>query len=313
MVDFQKVRGLARETLGSSQDVVSVNFDLIDAILIPKIKSLQLSSAPKQIFIKKDISESKELGLNFFFNVVNFCFKDPGSEKEYKYHAKNGQEISRSTGLFTALSESDVNWGNFQEVATLGKTKWVEIVQLAKSNPLYLGEERLVRLNRLARYLLKTKNSSPELLLRNASYQADTLAEILVDSDLFEDEFLKRLQVAVHAVDNVLHRRRGTGLKNIEELTCMADYRIPQVFYNPGVVSIDNKLKKKLIANQQIVPDSKEELALRSTVILVGSLIAKRMKIIEVKADLLLWNLSQEMSTKGELPIPHMLIATDKY
>jgi len=37
------------------------------------------------------------------------------------------------------------------------------------------------------------------------------------------------------------------------------------------------------------------------------------MNITEVEADLLLWNLSQDVSAKGELLIPHMLVATDKY
>ena len=313
MIDFQKVRDLAKSTLNKSQDIVSINYGLIDTVLLPKIESNHMSSASKQVFVKNEKDESWELGLNIFFNVVNFCFKDPETGKEYIYHTKNEKGILRSTGLFAAMSESSIDWSKFQEVAKLSKIKWLEIIQFSKSNPLYLAARRQVRLNRLANYLLETKNSSPELLLQNSDYQADILVEILVRSGLFKDDFLKRVQVSVHAIDSVLCRRRSKGLENIDKLTCMADYRIPQVFYNLGVINIGKKLKEKLVKNQSIEPESKEELALRSTVIIIGNLIAKRMNVSEVDVDLLLWNLSQDMSSKGELPIPHMLVATDKY
>jgi hypothetical protein len=313
MIDFQKVRYLAQETLKDSQDMLTINYSLIDRTLVPKLNSFSLNSKPKQIFVKNEKDEDWELGLNIFFNVINFCFKDPTTGKEYKYCNKNGKMIKRSTGLFTSLAEYNVDWGVFHKVADLEKNKWIETIQLSKSNPLYLGEDRFYRVTKLAEFFLATKNIAPTMLLENSHYQADILAEILFKSGLFKDDFLKRVQVAVHAIDNVLRRRHNTGLKNIEMLTCKADYRIPQVLYNLNIIQLSDELKNKLIKDQIIEPDSREEIALRSCVIMVGNIVAQKMNITEVDADLLLWNLSQDMSVKEELSIPHMLVATDKY
>jgi hypothetical protein len=58
---------------------------------------------------------------------------------------------------------------------------------------------------------------------------------------------------------------------------------------------------------------SREEKALRATAVYVGKIVADRLGISEAEADNVLWGLSQDMVRKGEMAIPHMIVATDAY
>ena len=135
----------------------------------------------------------------------------------------------------------------------------------------------------------------------------------MIESGFFKDEFLKRAQVGLKMMDTVAARRMGRGLTGINELTCMADYRIPQVFYNLGTVRLSAGLEAQLIRQEPILSGSREELALRATVIVIGLVLAGLMTICEADVDTLLWEFSQQMDKSGQIKIPHMLVATDKY
>jgi hypothetical protein len=139
------------------------------------------------------------------------------------------------------------------------------------------------------------------------------IAQALIDSGYFKDEFLKRAQVALKMMGAVTAGHLGRGLNGINELTCMADYRIPQVFYNLGVVRLSSGLELLLIRQEPILSGSRAELALRATVIVIGLKLAGMMANCEAEVDTLLWEFSQQMDKSGQMKIPHMLVATDKY
>ena len=85
------------------------------------------------------------------------------------------------------------------------------------------------------------------------------------------------------------------------------------MFYNLGAVVLSPVLKERLIRQQPLISESREELALRASVIAIAEQLAGLMKISEAEVDTLLWETSQHMARAGEMTIPHMLVATDKY
>ncbi len=305
---------MAQETIEMSKDLLTIDVNLIEKVLVDELLTFQKKAGDNSdAFAKNDLNLKTELGLQVFFNIVNFCFKDPLTGKEYRYISQNGNIIKRSTGLFSALAESDIDWNNLDEVSNISQENWKKLAQLNKGNNLYLSEERGERLRNFARYLISKGYRTIQMFLESTAYDTVLILQNLIDSGYFKDEFLKRAQVTVRRIDNILKRRGEGKIESVETLTCMADYRIPQVFYNLGVVKLNSDLSRKLEAEKQIGSNSREELALRAAVVTIGKRLAETLNIFEFEVDGLLWNMSQKMMKEGKLTTPHMIVATDKY
>ena len=171
----------------------------------------------------------------------------------------------------------------------------------------------LVEIAGLAGFLQKRNLNTVMDLIITSQNEVLNLIRILISSGFFKDEFLKRAQVAIKMMNSVLATRMGYSLNGMNLLTCMADYRIPQVFYNLGAVDLTPGLRAHLESGKQIVSGSREEVALRATVIVIGRQLAEQMLMDEADVDTLLWEYSQVMDKNGQMRIPHMLVATDKY
>lgn len=312
-----EVRRVAKEILDNSEHIAKIDTDKVEGALLPRVEKFKAQKEDNENkvspFAREEMTIGQELGLNLFFNVINFCFKDPQTRQSYQYKAKDGTVYSRSTGLFFSLAESGVDWNDINHVQTLDQKKWLEISQISKENPLYLGEERGERLVHFANFLAEHGHKTVLEFLESVEFDAEQILEKLIGSKLFEDIFLKRAQVAVHNFDNVLVRRERGQISNIEILTCMADYRIPQVFYNLGALVLSGELNRQLVEEIEIDSSSEQELALRSSVIVIGLMLAEKLDTTASEIDGLLWAMSQQMAKAGELTIPHMIVATDKY
>jgi len=306
------IRSLAREILQDSKDILTLHPNLVTGSLRERLESFRILYKENTVVSLWPSSED-EVGAYLFFNTVNFCFKDPASGNEYRYINPEGKSFSRSTGLFQAFADARVHWNDLQQVSELSETRWMEITQLNKANVLYLGQERLNRITGFARYLMATKCPTATGFLQDHHAQVLEILTALINSGYFDDEFLKRAQVAIKNVDKILFKQRGSGLDGMDALTCMADYRLPQVFYNLGVVELPLSLKEKLTRQELVIPGSREERALRASVIVIGEQLSHQMGINEAEIDDLLWEMSQVMAREKNMKIPHMLVATDKY
>lgn len=161
--------------------------------------------------------------------------------------------------------------------------------------------------------MLSKKLLNASELIEYCGFDAIKVVTFLSKSGYFNDPFLKRAQVCTSRLDKILVRRNRIHLKNINDLTCMADYRIPQLFYNTHVIEISPELKTILNNKIQLKVDGQQETALRASVVVVGEMLSKLLKIFEAEVDNLLWQLSKKMLDQKRLIIPPMLVATDRY
>jgi len=308
------VREMSHRILKASTDILTINYESLEGELLPKLQEFQReNNSNSNSSTNGDMSFENELGLRLFLDVVNFCYQDPYSGREYIYTDKTGQPIRRTYGLTTAMKESGINWGDISEVSKLAPENWAKTIQLDKNDGFYLGEERGKRIKGFATQLLDRGfyNVSEYIYF----YQHDS-AKILSDfaqNGFFNDDFLKRAQLAVRDLDTTLKKRFNEQLFGTEKLTVMADYRLPQLMYNFGTIILSNSLREKLENKKIIMSGSREELALRAATITVGEELSKLMNITEADVDLLLWMLAVKMGKSNELFIPHMLVPTDKY
>lgn len=306
------IRKRAKEILGKSKDILGIDWEAVDRRLIPRIRDMEID--PYETKYWGDLN--RELGLALFFNVVNFCFKNPVSRVEYKYVDMDGNIFPRSRGLAQAMRNAYVDWGNLYEVIAITPEAWEEITQIGEKNRLYLATGPTGRMSRIVTFAINLAvlgYEKVEEVAGDKGKSAQDLLRFLSGSGFFEDEFLKRAQLTVANWDRILKAKSMEGIEGVDSLTCFADYRIPQVFYNSGVVILNPVLSERLIREELISSGSREERALRASVIAVGEYMAKETGLTEAEVDHKLWELSQQMTKNEEMFIPHMLVATDKY
>jgi hypothetical protein len=307
-----RVRELSHRIINKTQ-VLSIDYSIVRGDLMTVADLQDSKKTGSDPFANEELTAVNEVGLNLFLNVVNFCYMDPLSKAEYGYKNKKGQLVSRATGLKAAMAESGVNWGDMWEVSNLTERKWAEIAQLDNNKDFFLGAERGKRIRLFANKLFNEGHDNVLQFLDCADLKTDKLLKCFVESGFFTDEFEKRAQLAVSMLDGVVRRRFGTGFEGTGTLTVMADYRLPQLMYNFGAIKLSDELQKKLESGTVIESGSEEERSLRAAAVVVGESLSGYMDIPESKVDMLLWKLASDMGKKGELKIPHMLVATDKY
>lgn len=88
----------------------------------------------------------------------------------------------------------------------------------------------------------------------------------------------------------------------LETLTIFADYKIPQIFINFGLIELPQKYLKKIKEGEIIRKFSLLENELRFASILLGEEISRRLKIPAYRVDNILWWLSNKIKLK--IPTP---------
>lgn len=106
----------------------------------------------------------------------------------------------------------------------------------------------------------------------------------------------------------------GMGLlkkfeNELEELTIFADYRIPQLFLNLGLINLSKKYLNKILNKDLIKKHSLLENELRLASIILGEGLVKELGVSSYFIDNLLWQLSYKIKFK----IPNIRVKTIFY
>lgn len=306
------LRIVASEILENSHDILQINSEAVDGVLTESLRSFDSANLSTE-FSEDSLSAEDELGLNLFFNVVNFCYQNPYTKTDYVYRSSQGSKVFRSTGLKKAMTESGISWYSTSEVANMTAEKWRSVAQLDENSDFFMGEERGTRIARFAHNLEKMGFLDVNQFLSAAKYDTKFILAFLNGTPFFKDEFQKRSQLAVNMLDGVLKRRFGSNITGTENLTVMADYRLPQLMYNMEAINLSEELNQKLLDGEILETGSPDEKALRAASIVIGKKLSDNLGITEGKTDSLLWTLAVTLGRQNKMTIPHMLVATDKY
>lgn len=306
-----EIRNKSRKIVAESDDILTIKKDSLNTLaqLLKKIQKTKDYNS----FAISGISLKEEISLNLFFDTVNFCFTNPKTHMRYRYLDDKRKDFQGSFGLFKSLANANIHWSNLQEVSKLNQSRWQKITQITNDRTLFKGRSRYLRIVGVARYLLSKNILNTYDLIKYCNFDATKIVAFLSKSGYFNDPFLKRAQVCTNRISKILARRNYILLKNIKSLTCMADYRIPQLLYNTYTIEISPELKTSLISEIPLKVDSREESALRASVVVVGEMLSKILKISEAEVDSLLWQLSKKMLDQKLFKIPPMLVTTDRY
>ncbi|RYC74911.1 queuosine salvage family protein [Candidatus Nanoperiomorbus periodonticus] len=270
------------------------------------VDTIQLNELDKpQYLFKGDESFSLEqsIAYGFVYNAINFSF---WGEPKWKVYVDD-KEYDGSVGMQKAMRRAIKSGYDLLSADYLRSISESDLGDILKGNSkIPLFSERLEMLQALGHYVSKRYDGSFMAIVDESGWDAVTLVENLVDEipSVFNDEenykgkmvqFYKRAQL----VPAYLHGLEQLGVSNhgisrIDELTALADYKVPQMLRKYGILKYREDLSRKVDNFIEIKAGSSEEIEIRAMTIWAVELIVRHLKksgksTNALQVDNLLW------------------------
>ena len=177
--------------------------------------------------------------------------------------------------------------------------------------PLPLEQERARVLRQTAGGLRRHFGGKAMQLVETARGSASTLVELLLGAcPAFRDtavyrgrqvSFLKRAQIFVGDLYGAFDGKGAGAFKDIDKLTMFADYRVPVVLRQLGILRYSPQLAAAVDARQELLPASEEEQEIRALSIMAVEALRTALlalgeqedKVNSVLLDWCLWEIGE--------------------
>ncbi len=251
-----------------------------------------------------------EIGVDYFLlmNALNFCYwGNPKWTVEYR-----GQLLDGAFGMFAALTRALEEGVPIYDGGWLAGASRAEIARIFRGQgEIPLLYHRFTICREVGRILTAEFEGRFHVLVRRAGNSAVSLVRLLVEHfPSFDDSaewnnhrllFYKRAQLAAAMLWERWQGKGRGAFADIGELTASADYKLPQVLRQLGILVYSPELEKFVDRRIQIPPGAREELEIRTTTVVVCEMIRERLAIrlpdvTSQAVDRLLWYAGQ---TKG--------------
>lgn len=255
---------------------------------------------------------------------VNFCFwADKDSDKWSVNDARHG-ELDGYWALVAALKRG-------ANEMPLFNPKWLSAITLDHVRHLFRGngeiplsEKRRAALQELGQGLLKSRTSAWELVRDTHGDVVEFIDRILERFPLYRDEALyqgrriglyKRAQILCQDLSLELSQVGIRPFTNLGRLTAFADYKVPQLLRDEGVLSFSPSLASRIDAMQELKAGSPEEVEIRGSTVhavelIRHELLAHGMDMSSADLDNLLWT---EAVGRRSLMKPYHRVRTTNY
>ena len=274
------------------------------------IKPEELRDVPP-LFEKVDsLSLEQSIAFGFIYNAINFSY---WGEPKWTINI-DGKDYDGGIGMLKALQrgiKSGYDLLSADYLRSLPEDDLRDILQGNVEIPLFT--ERLEMLRSLGQHIAEQHGGSFTAFVDASGWDAVGLVENLADEmpDVFNDEedykgepvkFYKRAQL----VPSHLHELKQLGVSNhdisqMDKLTALADYKVPQVLKKQGVLKYSDDLSNRIDRLVEIEVGSAEEIEIRAMTILAVELLARHLKdsgklASAIQVDHVLWLRGQDKS-----------------
>ncbi|MCA9341134.1 hypothetical protein KC952_01240 [Candidatus Saccharibacteria bacterium] len=288
---------------------VSINQLALEAFA-DSITPKELEDVPP-LFEKDDnLSLEQSIAFGFVYNAINFSY---WGEPKWTINV-DGKDYDGGIGMLRALQrgiQSGYDLLSAEYLRTIPKEDLSNILKGNVEIPLF--KERLKMLRSLGRNISGQYGGSFTSFIEDADWDAVKLVENLADKMpvVFDDEetysgnsvkFYKRAQL----VPSHLHELKQLGVSahditQMDELTALADYKVPQVLRKHGVLAYTDDLSRRIDALLEIEAGSTEEIEIRVMTIWAVELLVRYMRqqgkqASAIQVDHILWLRGQEKS-----------------
>jgi len=243
-----------------------------------------LSEAPLDF---SKLSEEQILNFLLVYSTIGFCYwGNPPWSIEY-----NRKKYLGSFAMIAAIMNAHKNGIKILDPkyrSQINKEEFAKILNIREGNKIYLFNERLKFLNESGKIILEKYNGKVSNLVKSAGGDVIKLLEVLTKNfssyndsykyDGKEVHFNKKAQLFI---SDIFQTFEGEGIghfHNIQEVTGLADYRIPQVLRKLGILVYSKELAEKIDKGILISRGSQEEIEVRASAIWAIQLIYTSVK-----------------------------------
>lgn len=241
-----------------------------------------LSAAP---FKFSHFSEEQKLHFLFIFNSLSFSYwGEPKWTVEYKNKKCDG-----SWGMILALGrsiEENTALTDFKYCANISKKDFAYILRGNVEIPLL--EERWKILREIGANMTEKFGGKADNLLKEANGDAQKLLELIVrnfpsflDVSQYKTKeiyFYKRAQLLVADIYQIFGGKSFGALKNMDQITACADYKLPQILRKLKIFEYASALAEKIDNKIEILKNSPEETEIRASTIWAVEFIKEEVK-----------------------------------
>ena len=283
-----------------NSNYVKINYDKIDDF-INNLKDT------KYVHWKEDtnlnLSEKEWILLVFIIESMNFCFwKKPKWKIEY-----NNELITGSNALFYSVIKEVENNSNFLNIDYLNN------LDFNSFKDIFRGEEECSliekRYNNFKEAVSYIKNNDFYNELFNIKSDLELRNYIVNNFSHFKDEsiykgktigFYKRATLLVNDLYNVSNTIKN-NINNVDNLTGCADYAIPRIFRDYGLLVYSDELANMIDSEELIEHDSEMEIEIRANMLYIIELIKDKLnnKINSVELDSIIWDMGHRIPRKS--------------
>jgi Potential Queuosine, Q, salvage protein family len=242
-------------------------------------------------------------------DAVNFCFwaekGQPPWSVEYAGERLNGYK-AEAAALKRAVEEDIPLW-DAAYLSSISATTLAHIFRGEQIIPLL--QQRLHNLREVGSVLLEKYDGQFSHVVEEADASAVQLALLLAqDFPSFRDvtryrgqpvRFLKRAQICVADLHTAFGGSSWGAFADIDRLSAFADYKLPQVLRQRGVLDYYPALAERIDNEVQLEPGSAEEIEIRAATIWACELLRREMLRLEqplsaAEIDAHLWLMGQQ-------------------
>ena len=286
---------------------VFINKDKISSIL-PEISrqfDLGLDSAETG-FGASGIFE-QDAQLLFIQDAVNFCFWAKKDQPKWQIEFPqgniiNGGNYAMASSFKRALSEK-IPVLDAKYLAKLTPRQINHLFRSCNQVQIPLIEKRLENLKQAGEVLLKKFDGQFINVIKQADYDAATLVKLIYKNfSSFRDiaryqgktiYFLKRAQLCAHDISYL--KPAPQKIRNLEKLTAFADYKLPQILREFGIIEYALDLAETIDNQVLIKKGSRQETEIRAATVWAIELIKKQLpNRTAAQIDNAIWLLSQK-------------------
>jgi len=256
-------------------DSVHINQEKITRLVekfIEKEENYWLANPP---FGFADLPIEKKLMVVVIFNASSFCY---WGNQYWNVTYKEKTYVRGSQGLIASIFRAHEEGHDILNPEFLAKLSKKDLEHILRANTkLALMDTRAEILNQLGAMLCQKFNGSILEMVEYSRWDAEKLlATIIQTFPLLQDSasykskevlFHKKAQSMVDGISLALESSGLKSLTNISTLTALADYIIPNLLREIGVLEYTPRLSKIIDSQEQLPNDGADEIEIRASVV----------------------------------------------
>lgn len=238
-------------------------------------------------------------------DAVNFSFwaEEPADRWEIEYE---GERLDGYWALAASMKRAIEDGTKVWDAAVLADLTQGDLYRIFRGKGLIpLITDRMNNLREAGRALLQHYGGQFVHAIDAVDGRADRLVLLLAhDFPSYNDvarykgrqvPLYKRAQLLVSDLWGAFGAKGHGEFTNMEVLTAFADYKLPQILREFGVLSYSASLAEALDARRVLPAGSPHEIEIRAATIQASELLAERLGMMAFQVDWLLWNQAQAL------------------